>query len=96
MAALASIAVISLIGLVSVEVEGPYLAMVMQVLVAVAVSTLMTDAIIHLLPHALLESSNGHSNSSTLTIICVYLLDNILSMMGTRHSSAKNIDPETE
>ena len=78
--------------------------MPLQILVAVAVGTLMADALIHLLPHALLEDSSGHGNTNTvwkgflatLAIICLYLLDNILSMMGHGHSHAKTVDTETE
>jgi len=97
LAGLGSVGVISLVGLLAVGaiplLKGPHQETVLQVLVSLAVGTLVGDALIHLLPHAL---ETGHGNDAvvwkgfvaTMTIIAFYILDRILEAAGHSHSHA--------
>ena len=95
LAGLGSVGVISLVGLLAVGaiplLKGPHQETVLQVLVSLAVGTLVGDALIHLLPHAL---ETGHGNDgvvwkgfvATMTIIAFFVLDRILEAAGHSHS----------
>ena len=95
LASLCSVGVISLVGLLSVGaiplLKGPHQETVLQVLVSLAVGTLVGDALIHLLPHAL-ETGHGDDGVvwkgfvATMTIIAFFVLDRILEAAGHSHS----------
>lgn len=95
LAGLGSVGVISLVGLLAVGaiplLKGPHQETVLQVLVSLAVGTLVGDALIHLLPHAL-ETGHGDDGVvwkgfvATMTIIAFFVLDRILEAAGHSHS----------
>jgi len=95
LAGLGSVGVISLVGLLAVGaiplLKGPHQETVLQVLVSLAVGTLVGDALIHLLPHAL-ESGHGDDGVvwkgfvATMTIIAFFVLDRIMEAAGHSHS----------
>jgi len=97
LASLSSVGVISLVGLLAVGaiplLKGPHQETVLQVLVSLAVGTLVGDALIHLLPHAL-ETGHGDDGVvwkgfvATMTIIAFFVLDRILEAVGHSHSHA--------
>lgn len=94
LAGMGSVGLISLVGLLAVGVlpllAGPHQEAVLQLLVSLAVGTLVGDALIHLLPHAL---QAGHGDAgvvwkgfvATMTIIAFFLLDRILEAAGHSH-----------
>ncbi|GAB0086363.1 zinc transporter ZIP10 [Sergentomyia squamirostris] len=102
-----AILIISLCGLVGIAVVPlmKYSAYqdILQFLVALAVGTLVGDALMHLMPHAFEageESSSGHSHSSTwicfgtfLSALIMYILENLLSLVGGGHSHSHK-EPE--
>lgn len=95
LAGLGSVGVISLVGLLAVGaiplLKGPHQETVLQVLVSLAVGTLVGDALIHLLPHAL-ETGHGDDGVvwkgfvATMTIIAFFVLDRIMEAAGHSHS----------
>ena len=95
LAGLGSVGVISLVGLLAVGaiplLKGPHQETVLQVLVSLAVGTLVGDALIHLLPHAL-ETGHGDDGVvwkgfvATMTIIAFFVLDRILEAAGHSHA----------
>jgi len=94
LAGIGSVIGISLVGLLAVGVvpllKGPHQDMLLQLLVSLAVGTLVGDALIHLLPHAL-ETGHGEAGAvwkgfvATMTIIAFYLLDRLLEVAGHYH-----------
>ena len=94
LAGLGSTVVVSLVGLLAVGavplLQGPHQDTLLQFLVSLAVGTLVGDALIHLLPHAL---QTGHDDAgaawkgfiATMTIIAFFLLDKILEGAGHSH-----------
>ncbi|XP_059622868.1 zinc transporter ZIP10 [Phlebotomus argentipes] len=94
-----AILVISLCGLVGIGVVPlmKYSAYhdILHFLVALAVGTLVGDALMHLLPHAFeaQEESDDHSHASTwicfitfASTLLMYTLENLLSLVGGGHS----------
>ena len=79
--------------------KGPHQESILQLLVSLAIDTLVRDALIHLLPHSL---QSGHGDSSvvwkgfvaTMTIIVLFFLeevgaepvDQVMEFVGHRHS----------
>uniref|UniRef100_A0A1B0GNR5 Uncharacterized protein n=1 Tax=Phlebotomus papatasi TaxID=29031 RepID=A0A1B0GNR5_PHLPP len=99
-----AILIISLCGLVGIAIVPlmKYQAYqdILHFLVALAVGTLVGDALMHLMPHAFEaeeESSSGHSHSSTwicfgtfASALFMYSLENLLSLAGGGHSHSSS------
>ncbi|XP_055692928.1 zinc transporter ZIP6 isoform X1 [Lutzomyia longipalpis] len=100
-----AILVISLCGLVGIAVVPlmKYSAYqdILHFLVALAVGTLVGDALMHLLPHAFeaQEEATGHNHSSTwicfgtfMSGLLMFLLENLLSLAGGGHSHGSSAE----
>uniref|UniRef100_A0A1L8DEX8 Putative zinc transporter n=1 Tax=Nyssomyia neivai TaxID=330878 RepID=A0A1L8DEX8_9DIPT len=96
-----AILIISLCGLVGLAVVPlmKYSAYqdILHFLVALAVGTLVGDALMHLLPHAFeaQEEASGHMHSSTwicfgtfISALSMFMLENLLALIGGGHSHA--------
>lgn len=105
LAALGSILVISLVGLLAVAalplLRGAHQHAALQVLVSLAVGTLVGDSLIHLIPHAF-GAEHGDSSvvwkgfTATLTIIAFFVLDQSMAALGHGHSHGQGHTDEEE
>ena len=98
---LGSICVISVLGLVAVAaiplLQGPHQDTLLQLLVSLAIGTLVGDALIHLLPHALDSEHGEHGHVlccwkgfvATMTIIALFVVDQIMESFGHGHDHGR-------